>query len=176
MVSSFRIFVELFRIGFLTVGSGYVMIPVIQETVVHRHKWLTDEEFMDALSVAQSAPGPNIISLGILIGWRLRRVKGFIAGALGTILPSLLIILAIAMMANNVRDNHYVIAAFKGVKPAVISLILIPLIGLCKSAKIKGWAYIIPLLVCGGVVFCGISPIYAILAAIIFGVIRGVKK
>lgn len=176
MVSAFRIFIEFFKIGFFTVGSGYVMIPIIQNTVVNRYKWLTDEEFMDDLSVAQSAPGPNIVSLGILIGWRLRRIQGFIAGALGTILPSFLIILAIAMMASNVRDNPYVIAAFKGVKPAVISLILIPLIGLCKSAKIKGWMYIIPLLVCGGVVFCGISPVYAIMFAIIFGAIRGIKK
>ena len=176
MVSSFRIFVEFFKIGFFTVGSGYVMIPIIQETVVHRHKWLTDEEFMDCLSVAQSAPGPNIVSLGILIGWRLRRYKGFVAGAFGTILPSFLIILAIAMMASNVRENPYVIAAFKGVKPAVVSLILIPLIGLCKSAKMKGIMYVIPLLVCGAVVCLGISPVYAILGAIIFGILRGVKK
>ena len=85
-------FKTFFRIGAFTIGGGYAMIPMIESEVVDKHKWLSKEEFLDLIAVAQSCPGVFAINMSIFIGYKLRKIKGAIAASTGTALPSFVII------------------------------------------------------------------------------------
>ena len=90
-------FTTFFRIGLFTIGGGYAMIPLIEAEVVDKHKWLGKEDFLDLLAVSQTVPGVFAINMSINIGYRLRKMGGAIACAVGTALPSFVIILLIAL-------------------------------------------------------------------------------
>jgi chromate transporter len=112
------------------------MLPIIQEAVCHERGWLTDEEFLDSISLTNSLPGPLATNCATFIGFRLKKIPGSIAAILGTICPSIIIILLIAMVFNTAMDNSYVQAFFRGVGPAVFALIVSAVYKLAKSAKI----------------------------------------
>jgi chromate transporter len=90
-------FLTFFRIGLFTLGGGYAMIPLIEAEVVDKHKWITKEQFLDVIAIAQSCPGVFAINISTFIGYKLRQVPGAVSCALGAALPSFLIILAIAI-------------------------------------------------------------------------------
>ena len=131
---TFRTF---FKIGMVTFGGGYAMIPIIQREVVENHKWTTEQELLDLIAIAQSCPGVFAINISIFIGYKLRKVKGAICTALATALPSFIIILLIAMFFHQFEDNRVVQAIFRGIRPAVVALIAVPTFNLAKSAKIN---------------------------------------
>ena len=112
-----------FKIGAFTIGGGYAMVPLIEDEIVTKRRWIAKEDFIDLLAIAQSAPGILAVNISIFIGYRLRGIRGSIVTALGTILPSFLIILAIALFFHNFKDNVYVERIFKGIRPAVVALI-----------------------------------------------------
>jgi len=165
-LESFKTF---FKIGIFTLGGGYAMIPLIEEEVVNKKQWVTKEEFLDIIAIAQSCPGVFAINTSIFIGYKLRKLRGAAATALGTALPSFLIILGIAMFFHEFQDNPIVASIFRGIRPAVVALIAVPTFNLAKSAHVS-WANCwIPL---GGALLIwllGVSPIYIILAAGICG-------
>ena len=97
MPTYWSFFVTFFRIGLFTVGGGYVMLPMIEDEVVDKKKWINKGDFLDILAVAQTVPGVFAVNMSINIGYRLRKVPGALACALGCVLPSFLIILAIAL-------------------------------------------------------------------------------
>lgn len=125
------------------------MISIIEREVVDKHKWIPKEEFLDLLAVAQSIPGILAVNIAVAIGDRLRGVKGSIAAALGTILPSFLIILAIAIFLTpeTIKTNPVFRSIFKGIRPAVVALIVAPVITTAKSAGINWRTVIIPIAV-----------------------------
>lgn len=88
-----------FKIGAFTIGGGYAMVPLIEDEIVTKRRWIAKEDFIDLLAIAQSAPGILAVNISIFIGYRLRGIRGSIVTALGTILPSFLIILAIALFS-----------------------------------------------------------------------------
>ena len=100
----------------------YAMLPLIQREVVDRG-WLSKEDFIDLFSVAQSLPGIFAVNISIFVGYKLKKVWGGIVCALGSVLPSFLIILVIALFFTHVQDNVWVEKAFKGLRPAVVALI-----------------------------------------------------
>ena len=120
-------FKTFFKIGIFTLGGGYAMIPLIEEEVVNRHRWVSRwvsrEEMLDLIAIAQSCPGVFAINIAIFIGYKLNKVRGAIATSLGTALPSFLIILIIAMFFHQFEDNKVVAAMFRGIRPAVVALI-----------------------------------------------------
>ena len=128
---SFRTF---FKIGMFTLGGGYAMIPLIEEEVVNRHRWVTHDEMLDLIAIAQSCPGVFAINISIFIGYKLNKVRGAVASALGTALPSFLIILLVAVFFQQFKDNRYVEAIFRGIRPAVVALIAAPLFKMAKTA------------------------------------------
>ena len=134
--TSFKTF---FKIGVFTLGGGYAMIPIIESEVVERKKWLTKEDFVDTVAIAQTCPGVFAINLSVFIGYKMRRLRGAIFTALGTALPSFLIILIIAMFFHQFEDNKVVAAIFRGIRPAVVALIAVPTFKMAKTAKI-GWS------------------------------------
>ena len=119
---AFRTF---FRIGIFTLGGGYAMIPLIEEEVVNRHKWVAKEEMLDLIAIAQSCPGVFAINIATFVGYKLKQTKGALAATVGTALPSFLIILAIAIFFSAFKENRIIAAMFRGIRPAVVALIAI---------------------------------------------------
>ena len=166
-------FKTFFKIGMFTLGGGYAMIPIIEEEVVNRHRWVDKEEMLDLIAIAQSCPGVFAINISIFVGYKLKKVRGAIATALGTALPSFLIILAIAMFFHQFEDNRYIAAMFRGIRPAVVALIAVPTFNLGKSAELNKFTIWIPVVSALLIWLLGVSPIWIIIAAGLGGYIWG---
>ena len=149
------------------------MIPIIEEEVVNRHRWVDKEEMLDLIAIAQSCPGVFAINISIFVGYKLKKVRGAIATALGTALPSFLIILAIAMFFHQFEDNRYIAAMFRGIRPAVVALIAVPTFNLGKSAQLNRFTVWIPVVSALLIWLLGVSPIWIIIAAGLGGYIYG---
>lgn len=137
------------KIGAFTFGGGWAMISIIEREIVDNHKWIKRDEFLDLLAIAQSMPGILAVNIAVVIGDRLRGVKGSILAALGTILPSFVIILAIAIFLTpeTIKNNDVLSRIFKGIRPAVVALIIAPVITTARAAKINWKTIIIPVAV-----------------------------
>lgn len=135
-----KLFLSFLRIGAFTFGGGWAMISLIEREVVENRRWIPREEFLDLLAVAQSLPGILAVNISVAVGDRLRGMRGSVAAAAGTILPCFLIILAIAIFLTPdlIQNNRVVAAIFSGIRPAVVALIIAPVITSARSAKI-GW-------------------------------------
>lgn len=122
------------------------MISIIEREIVDKHKWIKREDFLDLLAVAQSLPGILAVNISVAVGDNLRGHKGSICAALGTIMPSFLIILAIAIFLTPdlINNNHTLSAIFKGIRPAVVALIVAPVISSAKAAKLNWKTAFIP--------------------------------
>ena len=166
-------FKTFFKIGIFTLGGGYAMIPLIEEEVVNKHRWVVKEEMLDLIAIAQSCPGVFAINIAIFIGYKLRQERGAIATALGTALPSFLIILAIAIFFKQFEDNRIVAAIFRGIRPAVVALIAVPTFRLGQRAKLNKFTIWIPVVSALLIWALGFSPIYIIIIAAIGGYIYG---
>ena len=171
-----ELFTTFFRIGLFTIGGGYAMIPLIEAKVVDEKKWIDREELLDLMAVAQSCPGIFAINIGIFIGYKLRGSRGAVVTTLGTALPSFLIILAIALLFQQFRDNIYVERIFRGIRPAVVALIAAPVFKMAQMAKISRYNIWIPIVATLLIWLFGVSPIYVILAAGIGGYLYGQIK
>ena len=169
-LESFKTF---FKIGIFTLGGGYAMIPLIEEEVVNRHRWVEKEEMLDLIAIAQSCPGVFAINIAIFIGYKLNKVRGALATTLGTALPSFLIILIIAMFFHQFEDNAVVAALFRGIRPAVVALIAVPTFNLGKRAELNKFTIWIPVVSALAIWLLGVSPIWVIIAAGVGGFIYG---
>ena len=156
------------KIGAFTIGGGYAMIPIIQKEVVEKKGWIEEEDFMDVLAISQSAPGLLAVNISIFLGYRLKGVKGSIVATLGSVLPSFLIILLIAMFFAGYQDNPTVIKIFKGIRPVVVSLIAVPVINMAKKAKLNIYTGMLAVATALLVTFLKVSPIYILMVAGIF--------
>ena len=166
-------FITFFKIGIFTLGGGYAMIPLIEEEVVNRKQWVSKDEMLDLIAIAQSCPGVFAINIATFIGYKLNKTRGAIATTIGTALPSFLIILAIAMFFSQFKDNPYVAAMFKGIRPAVVALIAVPTFNLGKRAQLNMWTIWIPVVSALLIWLLGVSPIWIIIAAGIGGYVYG---
>lgn len=162
-------FATFFRIGLFTIGGGYVMLPMIEDEVVEKQKWIDKKDFLDLLAVAQTIPGVFAVNMSINIGYRLRRLPGAIACALGCVMPSFVIILAIALFFQQLEDNPTVEAVFKGIRPAVVALIAAPCVRLAKSAGITLSNAWLPLGAVAAIWLMGVSPVYVMLLVCVGG-------
>lgn len=169
-LDSFKIF---FKIGAFTIGGGYAMIPLIEEEIVNKKKWLGKEDFVDLMAIAQSSPGVFAVNMSIFIGYKLRGVKGSLVTALGTVLPSFLIILAIALFFQHFKEYTVVENIFKGIRPAVVALIAAPTFSVAKSSKINRYNIWIPVVSALLIWLIGFSPIYVIILAGVGGYLWG---
>ncbi len=165
-VSLWKLGAVFAKIGAFTIGGGYAMIPLI-EAEMKRRGWLRPEELPDIIALAQSAPGVLAVNVAIFAGYRLRGLRGSFAATLGTILPSFLIILAIAMFMTRFQDNPVVVRIFKGIRPVVVSLIAVPMINMARKNNRTWWAWAISLVTLLLVAFLDVSPIYILLVVIV---------
>ena len=166
-------FKTFFKIGIFTLGGGYAMIPLIEEEVVNKKQWVTKEEMLDLIAIAQSCPGVFAINIATFIGYKLNKTRGAIATTIGTALPSFLIILLIAIFFHQFEDNKVVAAMFRGIRPAVVALIAVPTFNLAKRAQLNIWTVWIPIVSALAIWMLGVSPIWVIIAAGVGGFMWG---
>ena len=166
MVSLWQIFLVFAKIGAFTIGGGIPMIAAIKSELVER-KWLNDEDFIDIITLAQTAPGLFAVNISILTGYKLRGTKGSMVATIASCLPPFLIILLVAMFFTAFQDNEYVIRAFKGIRPVVAALIGVPLITMIKATKMKWWSWVVALSSMVLVCFMEVSPIYILICVMV---------
>jgi len=168
MTSLSALFRTFFKIGLFTFGGGYAMIPLIEAEIIRRRGWLERSEFLELLTLAQSAPGPIAINTSVFIGYKMRGLRGAAAAVGGAVLPSFAIILIIAIFFAQIRHNAVVDAAFKGMRPAVVALIVVPTISLARGMH--------PALIAAAVAAAlavwqfGVSPVWLIAAGCAGGI------
>ena len=119
-----ELFLTFLKIGLFTFGGGYAMIANVREVVVEKNKWLTEEEFLQVITIAESTPGPIAINMATYVGYKKLGVLGSACATLGVIVPSLAIIFTISQFLDAFMANQYVLYAFTGIKCAVAFLIL----------------------------------------------------
>lgn len=171
MKSYWDLFISFFKIGAFTLGGGYVMIPLIEKEVVEKRKWIGQEEFSEMLTLAQSAPGPISINAAVFVGYKQKGYKGLIATVLGTVIPSFVIILLVAVFFADIRENEVVERVFNGIRPAVVALIVVPVINILKKSGFKWGVVLIALIAAILVWWFSVSPIYVIAIAGTLGII-----
>lgn len=165
MISLWKIFFTFAKIGAFTIGGGIPMIAAIKSELIEK-KWLKDEDFLDIITLAQTAPGLFAANIAILTGHRLRGTKGSIVATIGSCLPPFLIILMIAIFFTEFKDNEYVIRAFKGIRPVVVALIGVPMIDMIKATKMRWWSWVIVVATMTLVCFLSVSPVYILICVI----------
>lgn len=119
-----KLFLTFLKIGVTTFGGGYAMIANFQETIVEKNKWLTEDEFMEIITVAESTPGPIAINVATYVGYKKKGFLGSLFATVGVVLPSVVIIFVISLVLDQFMDNIYVQYAFNGIKVAVAFLIV----------------------------------------------------
>ena len=149
------------------------MIPLIEHDVVERNGWLKKDEFLDLLAVAQSAPGVFAVNMAVFVGYKLRGKRGALAASFGCVLPSVAIILIIALFFRSFRHIEVVNNIFMGIRPVVVALIAVPVFNVARSAKLSWMTAWIPVLSALLIVQFGVSPIYVIIVAGVAGFIYG---
>lgn len=162
------IFISFFRIGLFTFGGGYAMLPLIERELIVKRGWIEQKEFLDLLTLAQSVPGPIAVNTSVFVGYKIRGLRGAAAALLGTVLPSFVIILAIALFFADIRHNPVVDAAFKGMRPAVVALIIGPVISLARGLHWTLYGVIAASAV--AIWYWGWSPIWVLAAAAGLGI------
>lgn len=147
--SYWSLFSTFFKIGAFTFGGGWAMISIIEREIVDRHHWIGRDDFLDLLAVAQSLPGILAVNIATAVGDKIKGGKGSVTAALGTILPSFMIILAIAIFLtpDTIKNNRVISSVFMGIRPAVVALIIVPVITSAKAAKLKWKTVWVPFVV-----------------------------
>ena len=180
MKELFDLFWTFCKIGALTFGGGYAMLPLIQREIVENKKWSTEKEILDYYAVGQCTPGVIAVNSATFIGYKLRGIIGGIVATLGVIFPSIVIILIIATFLQNFADLAIVQSAFAGIRVAVVALIITTVVKLIKSSIKDYLGVIIAIIAFVISAFIGLSPVYVVIAAALTGFIskglRGDKK
>ena len=170
-----QLFVSFWKIGTFTIGGGYVMIPIMEQEIVDRRKWLSRDDFLDCLSISQAMPGVFAVNMAPCIGRRLGGVKGVVCAIAGNVMMPIVLILILAVAFRHFRDNEVVEHIFMGLRPAVVALIAAPVFRLAQSAKVSWRNCWIPISSALIVWLIGVSPVWIILAAIAGGVLYEVR-
>jgi len=166
MKKALELFFCFFKIGAFTLGGGYAMLSMVEKAVVDQKKWIPNDEFWDMIAVVQSLPGVFAVNTALYVGHRVAGTKGAFAAMLGAIIPSITIILLLATVFREYRDQPVVERIFKGIRPCVVALILAPSLRMIKSAKVTWKTAIIPIAAVLLIWWLKVSPAYVILTAI----------
>lgn len=170
------IFLTFARVGGLTFGGGYAMLPILQKEVVDKRGWVSEADVMDYYAISQCLPGIIAVNTSLFIGNKVKGAKGSIAAALGVVFPSLVIIMIIAAFINNFAHLPLVQNAFAGIRVCVFVLIVNAIIKLGKAAVIDWVSGGICLMVLLLSIFTDINPIYLVVAAGLIGVLYQGRK
>ena len=165
-----ELFLAFARIGGLTFGGGYAMLPMLQREAVEKKGWVTEEELMDYYAVGQCIPGVIAVNTAVFIGTKAKGLAGAIAASLGVISPSIVIIVAIAAFIQSFSELPIVQNAFVGIRVGVCVLILSAVLKLFKKAIIDKFTFGLFAVVFALSIFTDISPILFVILAAIAGI------
>ena len=171
------LFLVFFKVGLFTIGGGLAMIPLYRQEFSEKRDWLTDEEMVDIIAMTQSLPGVMAINSAAFVGYRIGKVPGAVIAALGALLPSIIIILAVGIVYAGVFQNEFVIRAFRGVQCALAAMIIASGIKMIKNTIKSRFAAVVA--VCAGIwiFFDSTAIIYVIIAAAAAGAVYfGIRK
>ena len=164
------LFTTFFKIGAFTFGGGFAMIPLIEREMIDRRGWIARGDFLELLTLAQSAPGPIALNSAVFVGYKIAGYRGAFSAVAGVVLPSFVIILLIAIYFTDIRENRYVDAAFKGMRPAVIALIAAPILNLARG--MVWWKIALAAIAAVIVWQLGVSPVWFIIAGAAAGILH----
>lgn len=167
-----RIFLSFFKIGFFTLGGGYAMLPFIEREVVVRRAWIGGGDFLDALALAQSLPGPVAVNTAVFVGYRIRGLRGSLAAMLGSVMPSFIVMILAAAFFAGIKDNPRAAAAFAGLRPAVAALVAASAWSLAKRARLDRLKAGIALAAALAVWLGGVSPAWIVVSLALAGALR----
>lgn len=165
----FSLFGIFFRIGMFTFGGGFAMLPLIEREVVRNRNWLSAEEFIDMLAMAQSVPGPIAVNTSVFVGYKLRGVRGALVAALGVIVPSFVVMLLIVLFFVAIRHNPEIERIFKGIRPAVAAMIAAAVLTMGRKARLSRNKVILAIVVTLLIWLTPLSPVHVILLLFVYG-------
>ena len=139
----FGIFYTFLKIGAFTFGGGYAMIPLIQKETVEKNKWVSDDDILEVIAIAESTPGPISVNAATFIGYKVGGFFGALFATLGLILPAFIIMFLLSFVLRKIKDNKYVMYAFFGIRAGVLALIINALIKMYKQVNKNVISYII---------------------------------
>ena len=132
-----ELFISFFKVGLLTFGGGYAMIPIIQKEVVEKRKWMNGNDILDILAISESTPGPIAVNSATYVGYKVMGFWGSLVATIGLAIPSFIIIFVISLFYEKFLSFHVVNAIFKGVKVGVIILLILAVIKLKKNVEVN---------------------------------------
>ena len=166
------LFFTFAKIATLVVGGGYAILPVVEESFSKKNNWLTSEELLDMMGLVQTVPGIIACNAAIYVGRRVAGIGGILAAAFGVCLPSVLIILTIAMFFPDLNpENPWLLGAFRGVRACVTALVTMTAFRMSKKVLKSGFEYAVAAVAFVLVLFLKVEPVYVILGAIPFGIL-----
>ena len=138
-----QVFLSFFKIGAFTFGGGYAMIPLIQKEAVETRHWVTDEDILEVIAIAESTPGPIAINSATFVGYKAAGILGSVCATLGVVLPSFVVILLLSFVLKQFQEIQAVQYAFQGIRAGVLALLVKALWTMYKKSP-KGWpAYVV---------------------------------
>ncbi len=176
MSEYWKIFVSFFKIGLFTFGGGYAMMPLFRQELIEKHKYVTENELIDYYSIGQCTPGVIAVNVATFTGYKIRGVRGAVMATFAIVLPSLVIIMALAGILNALSDNQIVAHAFAGIRLGVIALILNEVVNLFKKTVVSKLQFGIFGVILLLLLFCNISAITAVAIAAGVGVILFMRR
>lgn len=165
------LFLCTFKIGAVTFGGGYVIVPMLEREFTERRDYIDKNDILDIVAISQSLPGVIAINACIMVGYRTGGVKAALACTLGVVLPSLITLSILTYFYAAFAENPLVAAAFKAISAAVVALMLSAVIKLGKAALKSPFAWVIMLLAVVGAFQFGFNGIYLIIASGVVGFI-----
>lgn len=170
------LFLIFARIGAVTFGGGYAMLPILQKEIVQTRGWASDEEIMDYYAISQCTPGIIAVNTAIFIGYKCKKELGALCSALGMVFPSIVIILVIAMFLSNIMTYPVVQMAFSGIRIAVGVLVVNATVTLYKKGVTDLVTFLIFALVFIILMFTSISPIPVVIGSALIGILLHSRK
>lgn len=164
------LYLLFFRMGAVTFGGGYAMLPILRREIIQNLAWLDEETVMDYYALSQGLPGIIAINVSVFIGYKRRGIPGAVAAALGMVSPCLIIITIIAAFLSNFQDNIYVQHALAGISVCVAALILDAVISMWKKGVKDGTGVVICLAMLVLTLFTKLSPILLVVACALLGI------
>ncbi|MBW8350236.1 chromate transporter [Bacillus sp. IITD106] len=166
-----QIFLTFLKIGPITFGGGYAMIPMIEREIVLNKKWLHSRDVADIFAIAGSAPGAIAINSAVFIGYRIGKIKGALAALFGILLPTFLIVILLSITYIYVKGNPIIEAAFQGIRPAIVALIAFAGYKIGLTALYDKSTIVTAILTIVALFYFNIHPAIIILIGLVVGII-----
>ena len=165
------LFCTFFKIGAFTFGGGYAMIPLIQKEAVEKKGWVTDDDILEIIAIAESTPGPIAINSATFVGYRTCGFWGAVCATFGVVLPSFVVILTIRYILKEFQNIRAVQYAFNGIRAGVLALLFKALWTMYKKSP-KGWAaYVVMAAAFVLTAILDVNVLLVIIACAVFGLV-----